>query len=83
MLKSRIADVNDGIKVLKESAGIENITVAVPAESFQNFDGHFHADVKAVPAEYPGAQPLMILYYLTGRMLQQCLPDWPPTRCIR
>ncbi len=71
ILKSQIDAVNQGIKVLKETAGIENVTMAVPAESFQNYDGHFHADVKAVPADYPGGQPLMIGYYLTGKMLDQ------------
>ena len=71
ILKSQTAAVNQGIKALKEATGIENVVVAVPAESFQNFDGHFSADVKAVPAAYPGAQPLMILYHLTGKMLDQ------------
>ncbi len=71
ILKSEIEAVNQGIKVLKETAGIEKAVVVVPAESFQNFDGHFAGDVKAVPSAYPGAQPLMILYHLTGRMLNQ------------
>lgn len=71
ILKSQIEAVNQGIQVLKETAGIENVTVVVPADSFQNFDGHFNADVKAVPADYPGGQPLMILYHLTGKMLAQ------------
>ena len=71
ILKSEIEAVNQGIKVLKETAGIQNAVVVVPAESFQNFDGHFAGDVKAVPSAYPGAQPLMILYHLTGKMLDQ------------
>ncbi len=71
ILKSQTSAVNEGIKALKSATGIDNVVVAVPAESFQNFDGHFSADVKAVPAAYPGAQPLMILYHLTGKMLEQ------------
>jgi Na+-translocating ferredoxin:NAD+ oxidoreductase subunit C len=71
VLKSQIEAVNQGIKVLKESTGVETVILAVPAESFQNFDGHFQADVKAVPVAYPGGQPLMILYHLTGEMLTQ------------
>jgi electron transport complex protein RnfC len=71
VLKSQTDAVNKGIKALKSATGIGNVVVAVPAESFQNFDGHFSADVKAVPADYPGAQPLMILYHLTGKMLEQ------------
>jgi electron transport complex protein RnfC len=71
ILKSQIDAVNQGIKVLKETAGVQKAIVVVPAESFQNFDGHFAGDVKAVPSAYPGAQPLMILYHLTGKMLDQ------------
>ncbi len=71
ILKSRIEAVNQGIKALTSATGIEHVVVVVPAESFQNVDGHFAAEVKAVPAVYPGAQPLMILYHLTGKMLEQ------------
>jgi len=71
ILKDQTTAVNQGIKALKTATGIEKVVVAVPAESFQNFDGHFEADVQAVPADYPGAQPLMILYRITGRMLDQ------------
>lgn len=71
ILKSQTGAINQGIKALKSATGIKNVVVVVPAESFQNVDGHFAAEVKAVPAAYPGAQPLMILYHLTGRMLEQ------------
>jgi electron transport complex protein RnfC len=71
ILKSRTDAVNKGIKALKSATGINKVIIAVPAESFQNFDGHFQSEVKAVPADYPGAQPLMILYHLTGQMLGQ------------
>ena len=71
ILKSRTDAVNLGIKALKQATGIKNVIVAVPAESFQNFDGHFNADVKAVPATYPGGQPLMVHYLVTGKMLGQ------------
>jgi electron transport complex protein RnfC len=71
ILKGQTDAVNNGIKTLKAATGIEKVIVAVPAESFQNFDGHFAADVQAVPAEYPGGQPLMILYHLTGKLLEQ------------
>jgi Na+-translocating ferredoxin:NAD+ oxidoreductase subunit C len=71
ILKREIDAVNQGLKALKEIAGVEKSIVVVPSESFQNFDGHFEGEVKAVPSSYPGAQPLMILYHLTGRMLDQ------------
>jgi Na+-translocating ferredoxin:NAD+ oxidoreductase subunit C len=70
-LKSEIDAINKGLKVLAETAGVEKSIVVVPSESFQNFDGHFAGEVKAVPSAYPGAQPLMILYHLTGKMLEQ------------
>jgi Na+-translocating ferredoxin:NAD+ oxidoreductase subunit C len=70
-LKREIDAVNKGLKVLNETAGVEKSIVVVPSESFQNFDGHFAGEVKAVPSAYPGAQPLMILYHLTGKMLEQ------------
>jgi electron transport complex protein RnfC len=71
ILKREIDAINKGIKVLNETAGVEKSIVVVPSESFQNFDGHFAGEVKAVPSAYPGAQPLMILYHLTGKMLEQ------------
>jgi len=71
ILKHDIEAINTGINVLKETAGVQKAIVVVPAESFQNFDGHFAGDVKAVPSAYPGAQPLMVLYHLTGKMLDQ------------
>ncbi len=70
-LKSETEAVNDGIKALKSASGVENVVVAVPAEGFQNFDGHFEADVEAVPSAYPGGQPLMLHFHLTGKMLRQ------------
>ncbi|MBI5063147.1 MAG: hypothetical protein HZB87_06715, partial [Desulfatitalea sp.] len=53
VLKSQTAAVEKGIHVLKEATGVEKIILAVPGESFQNFDGHFAAEVRAVPNSYP------------------------------
>jgi electron transport complex protein RnfC len=71
ILKREIDAINKGLKVLTETTGVEKAIVVVPSESFQNFDGHFAGEVKAVPSAYPGGQPLMILYHLTGKMLEQ------------
>ncbi len=71
VLKTRIEDVDNGAQILKKITGIENIILAVPGESFQNYDGHLHMDVKAVPNTYPYGQPLMIFYQLFGRILDQ------------
>ncbi len=71
VLKTRTDAVEKGIHVLKEATGIEKIILAVPGESFQNFDGHFAADVRSVPNSYPSAQPLMLFYQIFGRILNQ------------
>ncbi|MFZ1986875.1 MAG: 4Fe-4S dicluster domain-containing protein [Desulfatitalea sp.] len=71
VLKSQTAAVEKGIHLLKQTTGIEKIILAVPGESFQNFDGHFGAEVKAVPNTFPSAQPLMLFYQLFGRILDQ------------
>jgi electron transport complex protein RnfC len=71
VLKSQMAAIEQGIKTLKQTTGIEKIILAVPGESFQNFDGHFGADVRAVSNVYPYGQPLMLYYQLFGRILQQ------------
>ncbi len=71
VLKSRMADVEKGVQVLQKVTNVEKIVLAVPGESFQNFDGHFKADVKSVPNAYPNGQPLMIYYQLFGRILDQ------------
>ena len=71
VLKSRIADVDRGVKLLKEISGVEKVILAVPGDSFQNIDGHFNAEVKAVPNAYPSGQPLMVYYQLFGRILEQ------------
>jgi electron transport complex protein RnfC len=71
VLKSQTAAIEQGIKTLKKVTGIERIIMMVPSDSFQNFDGHFGADVRAVPNSYPQGQPLMIYYRLFGRILDQ------------
>lgn len=71
VLKTQTAAVEKGIHVLKEATGIEKVILAVPGESFQNFDGHFAAEVRGVPNSYPSAQPLMLFYQLFGRVLNQ------------
>lgn len=71
VLKSQTAMVDKGIHVLKRLTGVENIILAVPGESYQAFDSHFPAEVKAVPNTYPHGQPLMLFYQLFGRVLEQ------------
>lgn len=71
VLKSRIGDLENGVRILKKATGIEKMVLAVPGESFQNFDGHLPMDVRAVPNTYPYGQPLMIYYQLFDQIIDQ------------
>jgi Na+-translocating ferredoxin:NAD+ oxidoreductase subunit C len=54
-----------GIAVLKEAARLDEIIIALPGETLQ---GHEYPGVTVinVPAAYPSAQPLMVLYKYLG-----------------
>lgn len=71
ILKNRTTEINRGIELLKKASGIDKVVVAVPREGFQNFDGHFAAQVQAYANRYPHGQPLMMLNQLLGRLPQQ------------
>jgi electron transport complex protein RnfC len=71
VLKSQVAAVDRGIAVLKQISSVETVILAVPGESVQNVDGHFGAEVRALPNTYPSGQPLMVYYQLFGRILEQ------------
>lgn len=68
IFKRNAETINAGIEVLRKATGIEDIVIVVPEESVQNFSGHLDARIQAVPSQYPYAQPLMVLYHLTGRL---------------
>lgn len=68
VLKHNADAVNGGIEVLRKATGIEEIVIVVPEESVQNYSGHLDARIQPVPSQYPYAQPLMVLYHLTGRL---------------
>ncbi|MGA6926055.1 MAG: 4Fe-4S dicluster domain-containing protein [Desulfosarcina sp.] len=68
VLKRNAERINAGIEVLRKATGIAEIVIAVPEESVQNYSGHLDARIQAYSAQYPYAQPLMILYHLTGRL---------------
>jgi len=68
VLKQNADAVNAGIEVLRKATGIEDIVIVVPEESVQNYSGHLDARIQSVPSQYPYAQPLMVLYHLTGRL---------------
>lgn len=68
ILKTNIETINAGIEVLRKATGIEEIVIAVPEESVQNYSGHLDAKIQPFSSQYPYAQPLMILQNLTGRL---------------
>jgi Na+-translocating ferredoxin:NAD+ oxidoreductase subunit C len=68
VLKNNIEKINAGIEVLRKATEIEDIVIAVPEESVQNYSGHLDARIQPFSSQYPFAQPLMILQALTGRL---------------
>jgi electron transport complex protein RnfC len=68
VLKHNTEAINAGIEILRKATGIEDIVIAVPEESVQNYSGHLDARIQPFSSQYPFAQPLMILYHLTGRL---------------
>jgi electron transport complex protein RnfC len=68
VLKSKTDAINAGIEVMRKATGIEDIVIAVPEESVQNYSGHLDARIQPFSSQYPYAQPLMILHNLTGRL---------------
>jgi Na+-translocating ferredoxin:NAD+ oxidoreductase subunit C len=68
ILKSSSDAINAGIEVLRKATGIEDVVIAVPEESVQNYSGHLDARIQPFSSVYPYAQPLMILHGLTGRL---------------
>ncbi len=68
VLKQNADAVNAGIDVLRKATGLEEIVIVVPEESVQNYSGHLDARIQSVSSQYPYAQPLMVLYHLTGRL---------------
>ncbi|MEJ2640570.1 MAG: 4Fe-4S dicluster domain-containing protein [Desulfosarcinaceae bacterium] len=63
--KTRSEALKKGIAVLREATELEEIVIALPGETLQ---GHEYPDVTVinVPAAYPNAQPLMVLYKALG-----------------
>jgi electron transport complex protein RnfC len=63
--KTRSEALKKGIEVLQAATDLEEIIMALPGETLQ---GHEYPGVKVlnVPAAYPSAQPLMVLYNTLG-----------------
>lgn len=74
VLKTDIDAINAGIEILRTATGVQDIVIAVPQESVQNYSGHLDARVQPFCSKYPYAQPLMILHGLTGRLPDETGP---------
>jgi electron transport complex protein RnfC len=65
-IRTEIHAIAKGIEVLKAAAGVEKVAIAVPRDLISGF-GHTGADeLKAVPPDYPWAQPKLVLYHAFG-----------------
>ena len=74
ILKTHTDDLKEGIRILKQIAGLDHIIIAIPGEFMQGY-GHIGADVKNVSIEYPAANPIMIMKNILGRIVpagKQC-----------
>lgn len=67
-LKKDMELINEGIKILREVTGVNDIMIVAPKESVQNYSGHQEARIEPVSSIYPYAQPLMIVHQLTGAL---------------
>ncbi len=65
-IRTEIDAIAKGIEVLKAAAGADKVAIAVPRDLISGF-GHTGADeLKAVPPDYPWAQPKLVLYHAFG-----------------
>ncbi len=64
--KSRFHDLAKGIDILRHTTGIEDIILVVHREFLQGY-GEIDARVMAVAAEYPAANPCLMMHDLLGR----------------
>ena len=68
VIKARIDDVTRGLAVLKKAYGIGRAIIAVPRDLVSGF-GHVGADLMAVDAVYPSANPRLIMQKALGQVV--------------
>jgi len=66
---TRLNDIKDGIRILKNITGIDRIILVTGRDVMQGF-GHIGADVKSIDTTYPAALPPMIM----KNVLEEILP---------
>jgi electron transport complex protein RnfC len=67
-LAARGHDVQNGIRILKEIAGIEEVVILTRKEAVQGF-GHIVGRVMGVEHRYPSALPPLVMAKLFGRVV--------------
>lgn len=65
-----MAAVSEGIRILKEAAGLEEVILVVPRDSLQNV-GHIGARPASVPPHYPSGHPHLIMKSVVGRVVPE------------
>jgi electron transport complex protein RnfC len=66
VLRTRPHDVESGIRVLKQAAGIEDVVILTLKETVQGY-GHIGGRVVGVDPVYPSAHPSLVMHQLFGR----------------
>jgi len=59
-------DIRSGIRILKQTAGVDNVVILVPRH-FVHGLGEMGAKLAAVDAEYPSAHPVLVCRNVLGR----------------
>jgi H+/Na+-translocating ferredoxin:NAD+ oxidoreductase subunit C len=68
IVQGRFHDLEQGVKVLKQVADVQEIIVAVQRDVVQNY-GHIDARLMAVDTVYPAANPILMMNSLLGQQV--------------
>lgn len=68
VLKSNLAAIKSGVRILKNITGVNNIFIAVPQHLMQDA-ADSGAEVRAVDSEYPATQPQLMIQAILGQVV--------------
>ena len=68
VVKSGLDEIKNGIGILRDITGLENIILVTAGESMQGF-GHLGALVKNIDTAYPSALPQMVMKNVLGEVV--------------
>jgi electron transport complex protein RnfC len=69
VLGTRSHDIQRGIRVLQQTAGIEDVVILTRKEAVQGYGGHMAGRVMGVDHRYPSALPPLVMARLFGRVV--------------